>query len=57
MKVILKHPTRVNALSGEVEVTREEFERLMILNAVEVAETREVPEKAVEKKTTRKAKN
>lgn len=56
MKVILKHPTRVNALSGEVEVTREEFERLMILNAVEVVETREVPEKAVEKKTTRKAK-
>lgn len=54
MKVILKHPVRVNALSGEVEVTREEFERLLILNAVEVAETRETPEKAIEKKKAKK---
>ena len=54
MKVILKQPVRVNALSGEVEVTMEEFHRLILLNAVEVVEKRETPEKAVEKKKAKK---
>lgn len=54
MKIRITKPIRVNALGGEVEVTREEYDRLVLLGAAEVTETREIPEKA--KRTTRKAK-
>lgn len=53
MKVTITRPVRVSVLSGEVEVTQQEFERLMLLGAAEVKEVREIPEP---KKTTRKAK-
>lgn len=35
MKVIITKPIRVNCLSGEVEVTEIEAERLAILGAIE----------------------
>ena len=54
MKVKLKRPIRVNCLSGEVEVTQQEYERLLRMGAIEVADEREIPEK--QKRTTRKAK-
>lgn len=54
MKVKITRPIRVNILSGEVEVTEQEYNRLLVLNAIEVAEEREIPEK--QKRTTRKAK-
>ena len=53
MKVIITRPARVNILSGEVEVTPDEFNRLVLLGLAEVKEVRETPEV---KKTTRKAK-
>jgi hypothetical protein len=53
MKVILKHPTRVNALSGEVEVTRQEYERLLLLGAVE-PETKAVQDESKVVKRKRK---
>lgn len=56
MKVRITKPTRVNLLSGEVEVSEQEYNRLLILGAAEPLiekEMRETPE--VEKKrTTRK---
>lgn len=52
MKVIIKRPIRVNIISGEVEVTEQEFRRLMFFNAAEVVEERETPEK----KTTKRVK-
>lgn len=58
MKVRITKPTRVNLLSGEVEVSDVEYNRLMLLGAVEpVIEKKqiEVPEQKVERKT-RKAK-
>ena len=58
MKVRITKPTRVNLLSGEVEVTDIEYNRLMLLGACEPViekEQREVPEQKVERKT-RKAK-
>lgn len=52
MKIRITKPIRVNCLSGEVEVTESEFNRLVLLNAVElVKEQREIPEKAIERKT------
>lgn len=56
MKVKLNKPARVNCLSGEIEVTEAEYERLQLLNLVEPLiekETREIPEEKV-KRTTRK---
>lgn len=54
MKVKITRPIRVNALAGEVEVSEQEYNRLVVLNAIEVVEVRETPE--IEKKTTRRAK-
>lgn len=54
MKVKITKPIRTNILSGEVEVTQQEYDRLMLLGAAEPMETREIPE--VSKKQTRKAK-
>lgn len=56
MKVRITKPTRVNLLSGEVEVSEQEYNRLLILGAAEPLtekEMRETPE-AEKKKTTRK---
>ncbi len=53
MKVRITRPIRVNCLSGEVEVTQQEYERLKRMGAIET-EAREIPE--VKKRTTRKAK-
>lgn len=58
MKVRITKPTRVNLLSGEVEVSDVEYNRLMLLGAVEPViekEKIEVPEQKAERKT-RKAK-
>ena len=58
MKVKITKPTRVNLISGEVEVTDVEYNRLTLLGAVEPViekEKIEVPEKKAERKT-RKAK-
>ena len=38
MRVKLKKPIRVNCLPCEVEVTEDEFKRLLLLNAAEPAE-------------------
>ena len=57
MKVKLTKPARVFCLPGEIEVTEQEYQRLRILNIVEVPiekETREIPEKAVKKETRKK---
>ncbi len=54
MKVKLTRPIRVNCLGGEVEVNEQEYERLLVMDAIETIEVRETPE--VEKKTTRKKK-
>ena len=54
MKVKITRPIRVKCLSGEVEVTQQEYERLQRMGAIEVADEREIPEK--QKRTTRKAK-
>ena len=54
MKVKITKPCRVNLISGEVEVTQQEYERLLRMGAIEVADERETPEK--QKRTTRKAK-
>lgn len=55
MKIKLIKPIRVNALSGECEVTAEEYARLLLLGAAEpLIEKKEVPEKV--KKETRKTK-
>lgn len=54
MKVKITRPIRVSILSGEVEVTEQEYNRLLVLDAIESAEEREIPEK--QKRTTRKAK-
>lgn len=54
MKVRITKPTRVNLLSGEVEVSDVEYNRLMLLGAVEPViekEKIEVPEQKVERKT------
>lgn len=51
MKVKITRPIRVNVLAGEVEVTEQEYNRLLVLNAIESAEERETPE--IEKKTRR----
>lgn len=52
MKIRLICPSRVNALSGECEVTKDEANRLLLLEVAEVIEEKETPEKV--KKTTRK---
>lgn len=55
MKVRITKPTRLFLLSGEVEVTEQEYERLCVLGAVEPLienEVIETPEK--QKRTTRK---
>lgn len=54
MKVKITKPIRVNALGGEVEVSPEEYSRLLLLGAAEIKEVREIPE--TPKRTTRKAK-
>lgn len=63
MRVTITKPMRVNCLSGEVEITEQEYKRLLILNAIEEKaekpflnekESIETPEK--EKRITRKAK-
>ena len=54
MKVKITKPCRVNLLSGEVEVTEQEFHRLQILGLIDTVEKKEIPE--VKEKTTRKAK-
>lgn len=62
MRITINKPVRVNCLSGEVEVTEQEYNRLMLLNVIEEKaempvfekESKETPEK--EKRTTRKAK-
>jgi hypothetical protein len=54
MKVKITKPIRVNALGGEVEVTQQEYDRLVLLGAAEIKEVREIPE--TPKRTTRKAK-
>ena len=59
MKVRITKPTRVNCLSGEVEVTDVEYNRLKLFGVVEpIIEKQaiETPEKTVEKRVTRKAK-
>ena len=59
MKVKITKPIRVNCLSGDVEVTDQEYQRLLLLEAVEPAiekKSIEIPEKAVEPRTTRKKK-
>lgn len=54
MKVKLNKPAMVKCLPGEIEVTEAEFERLQLLDLVEIEkETREIPEEKV-KRTTRK---
>lgn len=53
MKIRITRPCRVNLLSGEVEVTPQEYNRLKTLRLIDV-ESKEVPE--VKKRTTRKAK-
>ena len=58
MKVKITKPIRVNCLSGDVEVTDQEYQRLLLLEAVEPAiekKSIETPE-AVEPRTTRKKK-
>lgn len=52
MKVKITKPCRVNLISGEVEVTKQEYERLSVLGLIDTAE-KEVPE--VQTKVTRKA--
>lgn len=52
MKIRLICPSRVNALSGECEVTKDEANRLLLLGVAEAIEEKETPEKV--KKTTRK---
>lgn len=54
MKVTITKPIWTNVQSGEVEVTQEEFDRLVLLGAAEPMEVREIPE--VPKRQTRKAK-
>lgn len=59
MKVKITKPTRVNLLSGEVEITDQEYARLQLLGAVEpMIEKKkiEIPETKIEKKTTSKKK-
>lgn len=53
MKVRITKPCRVNLISGEVEVSKQEYERLSVLGLIDTTE-KEVPE--VKTKTTRKAK-
>lgn len=53
MKVKLNKPTMVRCLSGEVEVTQQEYERLLLLGAIDT-EARQTPE--IKTKQTRKAK-
>lgn len=53
MKVKITKPCRVNIISGEVEVTKQEYDRLALLKLID-KETKEIPE--VEKRTTRKGK-
>lgn len=54
MKVKITKPIRVNLLSGEVEVSEQEYERLLIMGAIDTVDERETPE--TEKRTTRKKK-
>lgn len=51
MKVKITKPCRVNLISGEVEVTRQEYERLSVLGLIDTTE-KEVPE--VKTKVARK---
>ena len=53
MKVTITKPCRVNVISGEVEVTEGEANRLMILNLAEIKTEIVVPEEK-KRKTTRK---
>jgi len=52
MKITITKPCRVNLISGEVEVTKQEYERLSVLGLIDTTE-KEVPE--VKTKVTRKA--
>lgn len=55
MRIRITKPIRVNALAGEVEVSPAEYERLVLLNACEPIEAREIPEvQTREKRTTKK---
>ena len=57
MKVKITKPIRVNCISGECEVTEQEYNRLLLLNAVEPLvekKTVEKPESAIEKQTRKK---
>lgn len=59
MKVKITKPTRVNLLSGEVEISDQEYARLQLLGAVELMIEKkkiEIPETKIEKKTTSKKK-
>ena len=53
MKVKITRPCRVNILSGEVEVSDQEYGRLQLLGLIDT-EKRETPE--IEKRVTRKGK-
>lgn len=56
MKVKLNKPAMVKCLPGEIEVSEAEYERLQLLDLVDLPiekETREIPEEKV-KRTTRK---
>ena len=54
MKIIITKPCRANILSGEIEVTENEANRLMLLGLAEIRTERIEPEKETKKKTTRK---
>ena len=55
MKVKINKPAVVSILSGVIEVTDLEFERLKILGLIdEEKETREIPEAKIEKTTRKK---
>lgn len=57
MKVKITKPIRINCLSGECEVTPQEYNRLLLLNAIEPLmekKTVEIPEAAIEKQTRKK---
>ena len=53
MKVKIIKPARVNLLSGECEVTKQEADRLFLLGLA-VCENAKMPEEKIEKKTRKK---
>ena len=55
MKVKLLKPIRVNALAGEVEVTDDEYKRLLLLNACQLVVTKETKKIVKETKIIKEA--